>query len=153
MMFSRTALRVVEEFESFQSSPYVCPAGKLTVGFGHVILQGETFAAPITIEQARAILAKDMEIAAAAIDRFVKIGLTDYQYGALAAFVMNVGSENFRTSTLLRKLNTGDLGGACAEFDRWVNAAGKKLGGLVRRRNAEQDLFDDGVLNQSQGQW
>ncbi|WP_405045477.1 glycoside hydrolase family protein [Pseudomonas aeruginosa] len=48
-------------------------------------------------------------------------------------------------STLLRKLNAGDVRGACAELSRWVYAGGKKLGGLVRRRAAERELCEIGL--------
>ncbi|HHG5564729.1 TPA: glycoside hydrolase family protein [Pseudomonas aeruginosa] len=45
----------------------------------------------------------------------------------------------------MRKLNAGDVRGACAELSRWVYAGGKKLGGLVRRRAAERELCEIGL--------
>uniref|UniRef100_UPI00301DB766 lysozyme n=1 Tax=Serratia liquefaciens TaxID=614 RepID=UPI00301DB766 len=48
---------------------------------------------------------------------------------------------NFRTSTLLKKLNAGDNDGAAQEFGRWIHAGGKALPGLVRRREVERALF------------
>ena len=56
-------------------------------------------------------------------------------------FAYNAGAQNLRTSTLLKKLNAGDYSGASAEFSKWVNGGGKKLPGLVKRREAERQLF------------
>jgi len=71
----------------------------------------------------------------------VKEPLSDDQTAALADFIYNLGAGNFRSSTLLRKLNAGDYAGAAAEFDKWDYAGGKELAGLLRRREAETTLF------------
>jgi lysozyme len=55
--------------------------------------------------------------------------------------VYNLGGGNLRRSTLLRLLNAGDYAGAAKEFDKWNMAGGKVLAGLVRRRQAETDMF------------
>lgn len=51
------------------------------------------------------------------------------------------GETNLANSTLLKKLNAKDYKGAAAEFLRWNKAGGKVLNGLVKRRNAEMELF------------
>ncbi len=66
--------------------------------------------------------------------------LTQNQYEALTAFAYNVGVANYCHSTLLRKLNAGDIAGACAELPRWAKANGKVWKGLLNRRKAEQQL-------------
>jgi lysozyme len=71
----------------------------------------------------------------------VHVPLTQNQFDALVSFVFNLGVGNFRTSTLLKKLNAGDNDGAAQEFGRWIHAGGKALPGLVRRREAERALF------------
>lgn len=73
------------------------------------------------------------------ISAFVKWG----QFDALVSFTFNLGSGNLRTSTLLKKLNNGDYAGAAGEFLRWVNTGGKRIPGLVLRREAEKTLFEE----------
>jgi lysozyme len=71
----------------------------------------------------------------------VRVPLTENQYSAVVSLVYNIGGTNFRTSTLLRKLNKGDYDGAANEFRRWVYAKHMVLGGLVARRERERELF------------
>ena len=71
----------------------------------------------------------------------VRVPLTDAQHGALVSLVFNIGSGNFRRSTLLRLLNEGDYEGAADEFPKWRKAGGKVLKGLERRRKAEREMF------------
>jgi lysozyme len=94
-----------------------------------------------TQAQADSRLNADLARAGLVVNSLVHIYLTQSQLDALADFVYNVGAGNFRSSTLLRKLNAGDTNGAAAEFDRWTYANGKQLPGLVRRRAAEKALF------------
>ncbi|HGM8337746.1 TPA: glycoside hydrolase family protein [Pseudomonas aeruginosa] len=56
-----------------------------------------------------------------------------------------MGETQFSRSTLLRKLNAGDVKGACAELSRWVYAGGKVYKGLVNRRKAERELCEQGL--------
>ncbi|PZT61082.1 lysozyme [Escherichia coli] len=60
--------------------------------------------------------------------------------GALYSFVYNVGAGNFRTSTLLRKINQGDIKGACDQLRRWTYAGGKQWKGLMTRREIEREI-------------
>ncbi len=76
-----------------------------------------------------------------AVNRLVTVPLTQNQFDALISFVFNLGIGNFRTSTLLKKLNAGDYTGAAKEFPPWVRADGKQLPGLIKRRDAEKALF------------
>ncbi len=71
--------------------------------------------------------------------------MPDTRKAALASFVYNVGETQFSRSTLLRKLNAGDVKGACAELSRWVYAGGKVYKGLVNRRMAERELCEQGL--------
>ncbi|WP_406704873.1 glycoside hydrolase family protein, partial [Sodalis sp.] len=68
------------------------------------------------------------------------------QKAALASFVYNVGGGAFSRSTLLKKLNTGDIPGACDEIRRWVYVDGRVWKGLVSRRNVERELCLKGTL-------
>ena len=79
--------------------------------------------------------------AAQAVTALVRAPMTQCQFDALVSFVFNTGAQAFSCSTLLEKLNAGDMAGAAAEFPRWCFATGKRLPGLVARRAAEAALF------------
>ncbi len=127
--------------------------GTLTIGYGHT----DAAKHPLKIErglkisQARAleILDVDLDECEEAVDRLVRVSLTQGQFDALVSFAFNCGTGNLRKSSLLRKLNAGDYDGARACFDLYTRSKGKVLRGLVRRRDAEQALWGDtadGVL-------
>lgn len=138
MEISDNCLNLVKKFEGFSPTPYICPAGKLTVGFGHVVKANEHFDI-ITEDHALHLLAKDLEWAQSSVCQCVNVDITQNQYDALVSFAFNVGGGAFLKSTLLRKLNDGE---DCAEeFLRWVYGGSQKLPGLVARREAERALF------------
>ena len=146
MNVSEKCLALIREFEGFRSEPYLCPAGVPTIGYGSTRYEDGT---PVTlkdepIDQARAnaimrtTLAREYE---PAVQRYVKVPLTQGQYDALVDFAYNAGAKNLLQSTLLKKLNSKNYAGASKEFEKWVYGGGKVLPGLVRRRKAEQALF------------
>lgn len=137
---SSTGLALIRAFESFSAVVYLCPAGKRTIGYGHVLRPGDTFLASIDREQAKALLARDLEPVAIYLNA-VFPALTQNEFDALASFCFNVGLGAFEKSTLFARLKAGDQAGAAGQFGRWIHAAGKELPGLVRRRAAERDLF------------
>ena len=67
--------------------------------------------------------------------------MTQGQFDALCSFAFNLGIGNLKNSTLLKKLNSGDIQGAADQFLVWNKAAGKVMAGLTRRREAERTLF------------
>ncbi|WP_369605505.1 lysozyme [Rhizobium sp. 28DA2] len=95
----------------------------------------------LSLESGSVLLENDTLEARRAIKRFVKVDLSDHQFGALAAFVFNVGETNFKSSTMLRKINDEDFAGAAKQFGRWVKADGVVLPGLVKRRACEATHF------------
>ena len=97
-----------------------------------------------------ALLQQDLGEAFAVVDRRAKVELPEPTRAALASFVYNVGAGNFARSTLLRKLNRGDLRGACHELSRWVYAGGKRLNGLVSRRATEKEICLAGLVQEAQ---
>lgn len=76
----------------------------------------------------------------AILDRTVKVKLKDHERAAFISWIYNVGEGNFYSSTLLRKLNAGDVKGACNELPKWVYAKGQRLRGLENRRSDERRL-------------
>lgn len=132
-------LNLIKQFEGLKLHAYRCPADVWTIGYGHTVSVGANDV--ITEEQAIDLLRQDVAESERAINQHVHVPLTQNQFDALISFIFNLGVGNFRTSTLLKKLNAGDYEGAAQEFRRWVKAGGKTLPGLVRRREAESALF------------
>ncbi|HEJ8622398.1 TPA: lysozyme, partial [Klebsiella michiganensis] len=53
----------------------------------------------------------------------------------------NIGTRALSSSTLMKKLNSGDVKGAADEFLRWNKSGGKAMPGLTNRRKAEREVF------------
>ena len=136
---------LAEPFEGFRSRPYQDSVGVWTIGIGSTRdAAGQpvtAFTQPITLDEARALVRRDMTRALQAVEGDVRVPLSVDQTAALVDFIYNLGSGAFAGSTLLRKLNAGDYAGAAAEFDKWDHAGGNVLAGLARRRAAERALF------------
>lgn len=146
MNASDNCLALIRDSEGFSATPYKCPAGVWTIGFGSTRYPGGAHVAEsdpaITIDQANDILAATLRVEyEGAVKRYVTVPLNQNQFDALVDFAYNAGAQNLRTSTLLRKLNVGDYDGAANEFGRWVNGGGRVLPGLVKRRDKEAVLF------------
>jgi lysozyme len=144
MCVSPAGLALIKHYESYAARAYTCPAGRRTIGYGHVIRSGEPYGArgyEMSTEEATRVLDLDCDTAEAAVRRLVTAPIEQHEFDALVSFVFNIGAGAFAGSTLLAKLNAGDDEGAAAEFDRWVKANGKRLPGLVLRRNAEETMF------------
>lgn len=114
--------------------------GFATIGYGHKLGPLENY---WTITQAEAdrLLVSDLSDAEAAVNRLVKVPLTQNQYDALVSFVFNVGSGSFSRSTLLKLLNAKDYAGAAKQFPAWRKSNGVVMGGLVQRRANEMAMF------------
>lgn len=94
-----------------------------------------------TQAEADSRLAQEVGEKAAGVSALVTVPLSDTKLGACISLAYNIGLGNFGKSTVLRKLNGGDVAGAADAFLMWTKAAGKELPGLVRRRQAERALF------------
>ncbi len=142
MKASDRGVALVAEFEGLSTECYADVGGKQTIGFGHLVKSGETFPKRISEGEATALLCADLELAEACVDGIVDVALTQSQFDGLVSLVFNIGCSAFTRSTLLRKLNASDYAGAAAEFPRWCKVNGKDVPGLLRRRLAEQLLFN-----------
>ena len=142
---SDKCIRLIKQFEGFSSKPYLCPAGVATIGYGSTRdTDGKAITmAHKTITEAEAanLMRATLVTYENAVNRYVKALINQNQFDALVDFAYNAGAKNLLTSTLLKKLNAEDYAGASEEFGKWTFAAGKKLNGLVRRREAERQLF------------
>ena len=141
---SATGYAIIKQFEGFKAQAYKDTGGVWTIGFGTTkypngvaVKQGDT----CTTMQAEAWLMNDCAWVDKCLDDHIKVTVTQNQFDALASFVYNVGATAFVKSTLLRRLNAGEMSLAANEFDRWVNDNGKRIKGLVVRREQEKKLF------------
>ena len=146
MKTSPVGLNLIKEFEGYSATKYICPAGKPTIGYGHLITKTEELSGkynqPITKEQATELLAFDVREAETAIRNLVIPRINQNQFDALVSFVYNVGMSAFKNSTMLKYINNNkNIKDIKNEFYRWVYANNKKLDGLVRRRDAEATLY------------
>jgi lysozyme len=87
---------------------------------------------------------RDTSTAERAVKACVTQPVTQEQYDAFVDTAFNIGRANFCGSTLVRKHNAGDCRGATQEFGRWVYAKGKKLPGLITRRERAATAYATG---------
>jgi lysozyme len=118
-----------------------------TIGYGHVVRIHEKFLNPITEEEAYLLLRQDVAHAAAAVRRLIPVPLNQPRYDALVSFTFNVGAGALQRSTLRQVLLREEYHAAPPEFRRWVYAGGRKMAGLIRRREAEIAVFTEHVLH------
>jgi lysozyme len=152
METSQRGIDLITRFEGLITHSYLCPANKLTVGYGHCgedVKQGMV----ITEKEAEQLLKKDLRKFESKLNYSLehdKVELNQNQFDACISFIFNLGFSAFIFSTLYKKLKAGDYAGASAEFPKWVyitkTVDGEKvkirLKGLETRRKAEQELFN-----------
>lgn len=145
MKIGKNGLELIKKFEGFSGKPYLCPAKIPTIGWGNTYYENGTKVnlsdTEISRDRADALLEYVANEFASKVSKIVKVELTQNQFDALVSFAYNLGVGNLSSSTLLKKVNAGDMIGASEEFGKWVKAGGKTLAGLVTRRAAEKDLF------------
>lgn len=138
---SPIGLSLIKSFEGFYPKAYLCPAGLQTIGYGHVIRPGEVFAQPLSETQAETLLRQDVFFAEAAVDRLIKVPLTQGQFDALASFTFNCGAGSLQRSTLRACINRQEHERVPEELLKWTRVGGKIVSGLLRRRMAEAALY------------
>ena len=140
MIISKNGLDLIKHFESLQLKAYKCSANVWTIGYGHTknVKEGDR----ISQDQANCFLMQDLYSVERAIVRLVKVKLNQNQFDALCSLIFNIGISAFNKSTLLAKLNKEDYVGAAEQFRRWNKVNNVVMAGLVRRRQAEEDLFN-----------
>ena len=112
-----------------------------TIGYGHTkgVQEGDKW----TQEKADFMLLRELEEEYENyIKDYVHVPLNQNQFDALCSWVYNLGPNNLKVSTLLKKLNNGEYDEVPAQIKRWNKAGGKVLEGLVRRREAEALMFE-----------
>lgn len=146
MILDNKGYLLITKFEGLSLKPYLCSAKIPTIGYGNTyypdgkrvtLLDKE-----ITKQQAFDMFKEVANRFAKRVDTLVTSNLNQNQFNALVSFAYNVGTGNFASSTLLKKVNKNpnDLT-IKDEFLRWNKAGGKVINGLTNRRNEETILY------------
>lgn len=141
MKTSQKGLNLIKKFEGFSDKEYICPAGKPTIGYGHVILPNEHFPSSITKEEAETLLKKDLEPREKSLNILVKVSINQNQFDALISLIYNIGIENFKQSTLLKFINDRLFDKIPDQFKRWKYVNKVESKGLLARREEEIKLW------------
>ena len=139
MKLSDNGIKFIQDFEGLKLNAYRDIVGVWTVGFGHTGVD-VTPNLSITKDRANDLFMQDVCNFVNGVNSMVK-SCTQGEFDAMVSFAYNLGLKSLKTSTLLRKLNDGDIDGAANEFTKWNRAGGKEVAGLTRRRLDERSLF------------
>jgi lysozyme len=142
----QVAAALARRFEGLYLTPYLCPAGVPTIGYGatyyHDGRSVQLTDAPITREQADALLQWMVStVYLPAVVKLCPAVNTPERLAALVDFTFNLGTGRLKSSTLRRRVIAGDWDSVPAELRKWVRGGGKVLRGLVIRREAEISLI------------
>jgi lysozyme len=141
MKINQKGLDLVKSFEGCKLTAYQDSGGIWTIGYGTT---GANVVEGLTIDQTTADkwLMDRLNQTGDEVFGYVHVPLNDNQFSALVSFAYNVGIGNFKHSTLLTLLSGGDYKSASDEFLKWDKIKGVVYPGLLRRRLAEQTLFN-----------
>lgn len=140
------AASLARRFEGLYLTPYLCPAGVPTIGYGATYYEDgsrvQLTDAPITCERAEALLL--WMVRTRYLPAVVRLcpGLDHPdRLAALIDFAFNLGAGQLKVSTLRRRVNAGRWDEVPDELRKWNKAGGRVLRGLVARREAEVSLI------------
>jgi len=135
MKTSANGLSKLEKREGVRYRAYLDTKGIPTIGVGHTgpeVRLGLVW----TADEVRIALEKDVKVCEDCINQYVAVPLEQHQFDALVSFIFNVGRGAFMRSTMLKKINQGDMEGAAKEFDRWHIPPE-----IIKRRDSERNQF------------
>ena len=134
---------MLKDFEGLKLQEYIDAGGYLSIGYGHLLKDGERYEDGITDEEATELLEQDIQEAEQVVEGMVTVDLTQNQFDALVSFVYNIGGDQFARSTLVKLLNQGMYEEVPKQMARWNKSNGKVLKALVRRRKIEGERFNN----------
>ena len=141
MKLSPQGLKLIAYFEGVRLKPYKCSAGLWTVGIGHLIGDGsylpDSYKRVFTLEEAYALLAKDVARFERGVERYCPNRLTQSCFDALVSFSFNLGLGTLQRSSVRQKINRQDYSGAAKVILKYNKAGGVVNRGLTLRRQAE----------------
>ena len=137
------AIDLIKKYEGFRPQAYQDSVGVWTIGYGTTRINGQPVKAgmSITEDQALQLVQQEVNKLWSQIEQISRVNLNQNQMNALVDFAYNLGFNALKTSTLMKYVNQSKFDQAANEFTRWVYAGGKVLPGLVKRREAEKQLF------------
>lgn len=144
MKVDAAGVQLISDFEDLRLTAYDDGVGVWTIGWGTTVYpngQKVKKGDKITLEQAKQYKAYDLARFEKAVNDAVKAPLNQNQFNALVSLAYNIGEKAFTNSTLVKRLNEGNYKAAADQFLVWVNAGGKRMQGLVNRRNKEREVF------------
>jgi len=146
MKLNKQGIDLMHEFEGLKLESYLCPANVWTIGYGNTfyedgkkVKKGDK----ISLERANELFKNITEKSfAVPLRKLIVKPLNDNQFSALVSLAYNIGLGNFKSSTILKMVNTNpDNPFIREQFMRWNKASGKPLTGLTRRRHSEANLY------------
>jgi len=144
MKISNEGFQLIKKYEGRKTTPYRCPAGLYTVGYGHLIGNGlqlpDEWNRTFSLGEIDELLRTDLVRFEQGVSRYCTVYLTQSQFDAIVSFSFNLGLGVLQRSTFRRRLNRGDKE-AGRSLLRYNMAGGKVLNGLTKRRNDEYKLF------------
>lgn len=145
MKIDKDGIEFIHKEEGLRLKAYLCPAKVWTIGYGNTYHLDNTKVKEddvITLEQAKDLFNKKITLYEDAVNKNVKVPLTQSAFNALVSFCYNVGMFAFQSSTLLKKINSkASLDDIFNEFKKWVHAGKKVISVLVNRRKREINLY------------
>lgn len=131
----------IKDFEKCVFKTYTDAAGIPTIGWGHT--KGVKPGMQISLKQAEEFFEEDIQRAEGQVNLYQEIyHFNQFQYDALVSFAFNIGNINQLTNFGART-----IGEISRKMTLYVNANGKELPGLVKRRFEEKKMFDFGTRN------
>lgn len=139
MNTSQKGLDLIKKYEGCKLYAYRCPAGVLTIGYGHT--NGVKAGQAITQAQAEQFLREDIRPLETLLND-MRLNFKQNQFDALISWIFNLGAANFKSSTMYKKIiaRADDLD-ITDQMVKWYNAAGRPLLGLKKRRVEEANMF------------
>ena len=122
-----------------------------TIGYGHLIKSGEDFRNGISENVATELLRSDIAMAERAIKNNITVPLSQNQFDALVALAYNIGAKNFAVSTVIKYINNPNFHSSTypnleSAWKAWNRSHGKTSNGLIKRRQHEWDMYNNGIL-------
>lgn len=103
-----------------------------------------------TLKEAESWLADEVTSVASSLNRILLVQLRQHEFDAIVAFVYNIGIHAFMhggpndgPSQVMLALNAGQFRRAMDLHAAWCHDNGVVVPGLVRRRAAEREMFDN----------
>lgn len=145
MKVNEEGYALIKRFEGCQLKAYRCPANVLTIGYGNTFYEDGTKVKDgdvITQQRAEELAKFIIDQFAVSIAPFIQKTLTENQFSACVSLAYNIGTGNFKKSSVFKKLNINPNDTTIADsFRLWNKGGGKVLRGLVNRREAEIQLY------------